>query len=302
VLRDALDEQANLDLLEVEPFGEEGSGGSTPLRLRVRRGDDGPEEALFAKLYSATHLRSDRWYKLARTLMYGALEDEFGYNSVRQLVEHEDYMLRVMRDAGVPSVSPRGFVELEPEREYVILMSFLERADEADADAGVDDGVIDAGLRIVREMWDHNLAHRDIKPANVLVRGDDVFLIDVAFGQVCPSPWRQAVDLANMMLVLALGSDPERVYARATELFLPEEIGEAFAAAQGPATPRGLQQALDEDRRDLVGAFRDLAPAREPIAIQRWSVRRVALTVRTVVIAGALLALAIVNLANPSSP
>ena len=40
-------------------------------------------------------------------------------------------------------------------------------------------------------------------------------MIDVAFGQVRPSPWRQAVDLANMMLVLALRSDAELVYQRA---------------------------------------------------------------------------------------
>ena len=36
-------------------------------------------------------------------------------------------------------------------------------------------------------------------------------MIDVAFVQVRPSPWRQAVDLGNMMLVLAVRTDPGRV-------------------------------------------------------------------------------------------
>jgi tRNA A-37 threonylcarbamoyl transferase component Bud32 len=58
------------------------------------------------------------------------------------------------------------------------------------------------------------LAHRDVKPANLLVRDGRMLLIDVAFVQAHPSPWRQAVDLANMMLCLALRSDPELVYAR----------------------------------------------------------------------------------------
>ncbi|MGH9278384.1 MAG: hypothetical protein ACRD12_09820, partial [Acidimicrobiales bacterium] len=112
-------------------------------------------------------------------------------------------------------------------------------------------------------------------PANLLVRDRVVYLIDSFFVQVRPSPWRQAVDLANMMLVLAVRSDADRVYQRALQWFTPEEIAEAFAATRGVASPTQLRMAMKADGRDLLSQFRALAPQRARIAIQRWSVRRV---------------------------
>jgi tRNA A-37 threonylcarbamoyl transferase component Bud32 len=301
-LRDALDEQMGLTLVSAEPFGEAGSGASTPLKLVVRPNDGGREQEVFAKLYAESHLRADRWYKLARAIRYGTLEDERAFNSVRQLVEHEDYMLRVLGDLGIPTVRPYGFVELEAEREYVILMGFLPAAEEADADASIDEATIDDALQVVETMWSRGLAHRDIKPSNVMISRGKVHLVDVAFAQIRPSPWRQVVDLANMMLLLALASDADTVYRHATEIFEPEEIAEAFAATRGITMPRELRERLKEDDRDLLGRFRELAPSAPPIAIQRWSVRRALLTARTAVVVLALGALVVANLANVHSP
>jgi hypothetical protein len=104
-----------------------------------------------------------------------------------------------------------------------------------------------------------------------------LLLIDVAFAQVRPSPWRQAVDLGNMMLVLAVRTDPQRVYRRALRYFTPDELAEAFAATRGVASPTQLRAFMKRDPRDLLGEFRALAPQRPPIVLQRWSIQRVAL-------------------------
>jgi tRNA A-37 threonylcarbamoyl transferase component Bud32 len=279
-IREAVEHQLGITVLDMKPVGLAGSGGSTPLRLHV--GTD-PDAFLFGKLYAMNHVRADRWYKLGRTLLYGRLEDEAPFQSVRRLVQYEDYTLRLMRDCGVPTANPAGIVELTPEREYLLVTEFLDGAQEI-SEVEVDDVIIDEGLALIRKLWDNGLAHRDIKPANLMVRDGHLFLIDCAFAQVRPSPWREAVDLANMMLVLAVQSDPERVYEHALRYFTPDEIAEAFAAARGVASPTQLRSVMKQDGRDLVAQFRALAPARRPISLQRWGFRRVALAIAVVLL------------------
>ena len=87
-----MQEQLGLTVLEIKPVGLEASGGSTPLRLQVA-GD--PDSYLFAKLYAKSHVRADRWYKLGRTILYGSLEDETSFQTVRRFVQYEDYTLRL---------------------------------------------------------------------------------------------------------------------------------------------------------------------------------------------------------------
>src|SRR3954466_10577366 len=284
-IRAAMKEQLGLTIKKIKPVGLEASGGSTPLRITATD-ESGAEVALFAKLYAKNHVRADRWYKLGRTMLYGRLEDETPFSTVRRFVEYEDYTLRLLGEYGFATPKPLGILEITPEREYMIAMEFF--GDQAEmGDAEVDETIIDEGLQLVRDMWDVGLAHRDIKPANLMVQDGHLKLIDVFFVQVRPSAWRQAVDLGNMMLVPALRSDPDLVYAKALEYFTAYDLSEAFAATRGVASPTQLRQSMKQDGRDLLAHFRELAPARKPIAIPRWSFRRVAL------IAGAIAVVAI---------
>src|SRR4051794_28751691 len=280
----ALEDQLGLLATDVQPFGLSGSGGSTPLRITVKAAGEG-ESWVFGKLYAATHVHSDRWYKLGRPLLYGRLEDEQPFHSVRRLVQYEDYVMHLFTDAGLPTARPLGIVEITPEREYLLVAEFMADAVEV-GDAEVDDSIIDQGLALVRRMWEMGVAHRDIKPANLLVRDGRLVVIDTAFTEVRPSPWRQAVDLANMMLVLGLRTDAHRVYQRARKQFSDEEIAEAFAATRGLTMPSQLRRMLRQQGRDLHAEFVALLPYQLPsVRIQRWSWRRIGLTLATLLVA-----------------
>jgi hypothetical protein len=283
-------DQVGLDVTEVEPFGLEGSGGSSPLRMTLADGS-----SVCGKIYATSHVRADRWYRIGRTILYGKLEDETPFGSVRRLAEYEDYALRYLAMNGVSVARTWGIVELTPNREYMLVTEFFEDSKNL-GDSTIDDAVIDDGLRLIRRFWDIGVAHRDIKPANLLVQRGRLQLVDVSGLEVRPTPWRQAVDLANMMLTLAVQTDSERVYERATSVFAPDEIAEAFACAVGMAVPTELSGRLKRDPRPIVSRFRALAPPHEPVSIQTWDVRRVGLTLGTAVGGLVLLAMAIDSL------
>ncbi len=274
----AVHDQLGFTVAEIEPFGLAGSGGSSPLRMRVEEVDG----HLFGKIYSTSHLRADRWYKVGRTILYGRLEDEVPLGSVRRLTLYEDYALRLLDDIGIRVARTYGIVELTPDREYMLVTEFFANA-ETLGDAEVDDAIIDEGMELVERLWRAGIAHRDLKPANMLVRDGHLQLVDVSGLQVRPTPWRQAVDLANMMLTMALRTDPDRVYERATRRFAPDDVAEAFAAARGLAIPTQVSEKLKEDPRPILERFRELAPPRAPVSIQVWSLRRIAITAAALV-------------------
>jgi hypothetical protein len=280
----AVRDQLGVEVTGVHPYRLLGSRGSTPCRLTVA---GGPPDVVFGKLYATPHLRSDRWYKLVRVLRYGRLEDEGPFASVRRLAEHEDYMLRLLRDGGVQVPEPLGVVEVVPGREYLLVTEFVAGAVEL-LEAEVSDAVVDDALTQIHRLWLVGAAHRDIKPSNVLVQDERVYLVDVSFGEIRPSRWRQDVDLANMMLTLALAVGTRRVVERSAALFDPGEVAEAFAATGSVTVPRQLQRRIDACGTDLVAEFRALLPERPSIRIQRWSMRRVLLALATV--GGVLLA------------
>ena len=294
-IRSALSDQLGYDVHTVEPHGLAGSGGSTPLRIELA---GAPNRVIFGKLYAANHLRADRWYKLGRTLLYGSLEDEVRFSSVRRLVEYEDYMLLRTEQAGVPTTPPLGVVGITPEREYLLITGFLTDAVEL-GEAEITPDIIDQALGIVRRFWDIGMAHRDIKPSNLMVQEGSVRVIDVSFATLRPSPWREAVDLANMMLVLALRADPEVVYSIALDHFSPDDIAEAFAATHGVTIPNQLERQVKAHRQrtgiDLRRVFRDLAPPADVIHLQRVSLRRLAVIAASIAFAALVVGAALQN-------
>ena len=110
-IRRGLEDQLGVAVTEVKPFGLSGSAGSTPLRITVE--GESPRQ-LFGKLYARSHLRADRWYKLGRELLYGRLEDEKPFNTVRRLVQQESMPCGCAATPACPPPDPTGWSSSPP--------------------------------------------------------------------------------------------------------------------------------------------------------------------------------------------
>ena len=255
-----MQEQLGFTILEMKLVGLEGSGGSTPLKLRVVD-EHGAERSVFAKLYAKNHVRADRWYKLGRMMLYGRLEDETPFKTVRRFVEYEDYTLRLLGEYGFPTPAALGIVEITPEREYLIAMEFFDGAEEI-GDADIDEQVIDEGLAD--------------DPADV---GRGAGPPRHQAGEPDGAGWAPTIDRrllrAGAAVAVAAGRGPREHDAGArapvgcadrlregSRYFTPEELAEAFAATRGVASPTQLRNFMKRDGRDLLVQFRALAPAR----------------------------------------
>ena len=259
-------EQLAIEVTEVKAFGDEGSGGSTPLLMTT---DDGTR--IFGKILATSHARSDRWYRIMRTILYGQLEDETPFGTVRRLIGYEDYALRLLDDDGVRIAKSYGIVELTPNREYLLPTEFFEGSQTL-GHAEVNDEIIDQSMALIRTLWDQGLAHRDIKPANLLVVDGRLQLIDVSGLEVRPSAWRQAVDLANMMLVMALRTDTQRVYDAALRYFTPRGGRRGVRVRGGARHPDRASAASEggppRPHRGVQGVGADLSEGLDP-ALER---------------------------------
>ena len=200
------------------------------------------------------HVRADRWYKLGRTILYGRLEDEAPFQSVRRLVEYEDYALRLLRDAGHPH---RGAVRHRRDHARARVPArhrVLRRRRRRSATPRSTTTSSTRGCRSIRQLWDAGLAHRDIKPANLLVRDGQLLAHRRGLRPGAP------VAVAPGRRPRQHDAGPRGAHRRraglpaGAALLHADEIAEAFAAARGVASPTQLRAVMKQDGRDLLAA------------------------------------------------
>ena len=142
-IRQAVQDQLGLTVVDIKPVGLAGSGGSTPLRLTRR----GRPRHLPVREALRDEPRARRPLVQARPHASSTAGSRTRRRSSRCAGSSSTRTTRCASCAtsGIPTATPYGIVEMTPEREYLLVTEFFDGAEEI-GDAEVDDDIIDEGL------------------------------------------------------------------------------------------------------------------------------------------------------------
>ena len=262
-IRQAVHDQLGLTVTDVKPVGLEGSGGSTPLRLRVE-GD--PAHDLPVRQALRHEPRPGRPLVQARppASSTGGSRTRPGSRTSAGSSSTRTTRCGCCATPASPPPTPYGIVEMTPEREYILVTSFIDGASEI-GDAEVDDSGHRRGARAHPPPVGRGPGpprHQARQPAGPRRRGvpDRRVLRPGAPVAVAPGRRPREHDAGPR----PSAPTPSGCTAGRCGYFTADDIAEAFAATRGVASPTQLRAMMKQDGRDLIGEFRRLAPERPP--------------------------------------
>ncbi len=161
----------------------------------------------------------------------------------------------------------------------------------------VSDAVLVRAWQALASLHDAAIAHRGLSPDHLVRDHDDVvWLLHPTSGIVAMSELQERIDLADMLVTLALVSSPERAVATGVHAIGAKRLALALPALQQFALARGSLRALRK-HRGMLQAIRDevvrVTPTGgnlvEQVQIERLSPKRVLTVIGGIVAAYLLL-------------
>ncbi|MFE1317698.1 lysylphosphatidylglycerol synthase domain-containing protein [Kitasatospora phosalacinea] len=221
-----------------------------------------------------------------------------GLRPLRAGLEHQTLLGHAASAAGARTRTPVAVVELGPDCALVAYRRidarpFAELFDEAPGQDGAPDGdqggsqggsqsggakpatepatgPTDAELR---DAWQQlallqrrRIAHRSLSPSTVLLDAEgQVHLVGLARGEIAASDLLLRLDVAGLLVVLALHAGPRRAVRAAIEVLGPGPVGAALPLLQPIALARRTRDALAR-HKDLAADLRAEVQRRMPQA------------------------------------
>lgn len=205
--------------------------------------------------------------------------------SMRRSLDRAALIGHASKAAGVP-VPSLLFARAIDTDACIIGFEFIEGstlARVAEAGETVDDATLVSAWQALASLHDAAIAHRSLS-ADHLVRDREgkVWILHPASGAIAMSDLQERIDLADMLVTLAIVSSPARAVATAVHALGTQRIARVLPALQRFALAVGTRREL-RAHKGVLGALRDevlaLTPAHEQpaqqVSIERLSPRQV---------------------------
>jgi uncharacterized protein (TIRG00374 family) len=255
-------------------FANVDARGSRPLFLEDTNGKE-----YFGKIFGLEEHAADWLFKLYRFFRYKNLQAEEPYLSGRRNVEIESFFTLWARKSGVRV--PNVVDLLRIGNHWLLLQEKLDATSLSDMKR-VTNSTLEDAWRQVRKLHDGNLAHRDLRAANLMVdKQGKVWIIDFGFAESAPQPRRKRMDIAELLMSMALVVGAKRTVAAAVKVLEKQDLKSALpyiqksvlsgATRQGLRAQKGLLKEVLEALHTTLGTSEDEV---KQVTIDRFNSKR----------------------------
>lgn len=229
----------------------------TGSRAFLARTED--DRDLFVKVVGPQERSADLLFRLYRFARLRGVGDARPASSLIGAVEHEALvaLMAERHDVRVPQVDR---VAAALDGSGVVAMELIPgRSLDQWPAANLSDAVLSEIWRQTDRLHAARIAHRALHPTNIVVDDDGrPWLIDFSFSQLAASDRQVALDVAELLLSLAVLVGPERSVRSAVDTVGQEAVGAAIPLMQ-PLALSATTRRLVAGRDDLLSRTRNAA-------------------------------------------
>ena len=198
-----------------------------------------------------------------------------GAFNMRRALDHAALVAYAGQAAGAPQPRLVLASEIGPDSS-LLAYEHLEGVRFSDLDV-ITDSDLDHAWRAVRTLHEHQISHRALS-ARHLIRGEDgsVWLIGGEAGSIAAGDVAQRIDVAELLLTLAMLTDVDRAVAAGRTVLGVEGLARALPALQPVALTAPTRRAVRKNKGLLVSlrdALAEIRPGADDEQIQFERVR-----------------------------
>lgn len=203
----------------------------------------------FGKLFGASEQAADWLFKIYRFFRYKNLHGEEPYFSGRRNIEIESFATLWAERHGVRA--PQIIDVLQVGQSWMLIQERLDARPLSDYKRPRQASLVDAWEQ-VKTLHEANMAHRDLRAANLMIDNHGkAWVIDFGFAEVAPRRSRQLMDIAELMLSMALVVGPKRTADAALGVLDHDRIAAAMPYMRREALSNATAKALKANKSCL---------------------------------------------------
>ncbi|GAA2471518.1 lysylphosphatidylglycerol synthase domain-containing protein [Streptomyces thermolineatus] len=218
--------------------------------------EDGPP--LDVTVVDREQQASGFFYRLWRRMQLRGITQRRSLQSLRQTLEQEALLSYAAIAAGANAPKLIATSELGPDAVMLVYEHIGGRTLDQLADEEITDGLTERVWRQVQALQSRRIAHRRLVGESVLVDGDGVpYVMNLRGGEIAAGDLVLRMDVAQLLVTLALRVGPERSVASAVKVLGPDAVADALPLLQPIALSRVTRATLSRLNKERARRERE---------------------------------------------